>query len=42
MAEQNLIWAQTLDGTIAIDGQVPWHQKADLHFLNKQRCMRWL
>ena len=35
MAEQNLIWAQTLDGTIAIDGQVPWHQKADLHFFKQ-------
>lgn len=35
MAEKNLIWAQTLDGTIALNGQVPWHQKADLHFFKQ-------
>lgn len=36
MAEKNLIWAQTIDGTIALNGQVPWHQKADLHFFKQE------
>lgn len=35
MAEKNLIWAQTLDGTIAIDGHIPWYQKADLQFFKQ-------
>lgn len=35
MAEKNLIWAQTLDGTIALNGQVPWRQKADLRFFKQ-------
>jgi dihydrofolate reductase len=35
MAEKNLIWAQTTDGTIAKDGAIPWRQKADLAFFKQ-------
>ncbi|MFL1695556.1 dihydrofolate reductase [Weissella kandleri] len=32
MVKKVLIWAQTLDGTIALNGQIPWHQHADMRF----------
>lgn len=30
MAEKTLIWAQTKDGTIAVNNAIPWHQHADM------------
>jgi len=36
MAEKNLIWAETKNGTIAIDGRIPWRQKADLKFFKQE------
>ncbi|KRN75779.1 dihydrofolate reductase [Weissella kandleri] len=32
MVKKVLIWAQTLDGTIALNGQIPWHQRSDIRF----------
>ncbi|MBJ7632454.1 dihydrofolate reductase [Weissella confusa] len=36
MAEKILIWAQTNNGTIALNGAVPWRQKADMKFFKEQ------
>lgn len=36
MAEVNLIWAETNDGTIALNGGIPWTQKADLKFFKEE------
>ena len=36
MAEKILIWAQTNNGTIALNGAIPWRQKADMKFFKEQ------
>ncbi|WP_447409306.1 dihydrofolate reductase [Weissella confusa] len=36
MAEKILIWAQTNNGTIALNGSIPWRQKADMKFFKEQ------
>ena len=36
MAEKNLIWAETKNGTIALNGRIPWRQKADLKFFKQE------
>jgi len=36
MAEVNLIWAETNDGTIALNGGIPWKQKSDLKFFKEE------
>jgi len=36
MAEKILIWAQTNNGTIANNGEIPWQEKADMKFFRQQ------
>lgn len=35
MAEKVLIWAQTQDGTIAMNGMIPWHVQDDMKFFTQ-------
>ncbi|KRN33367.1 dihydrofolate reductase [Weissella halotolerans] len=35
MTEVKLIWAQTNNGTIALEQAIPWHQSTDMRFFKK-------